>query len=63
MMKSWPFVTIWMVLESPMLSEMSQTVKDKMLYEFTYMRSLINKENEQIGSCLKGEGSGVLRKR
>lgn len=63
MMKSWPFVTIWMVLESPKLSEMSQTVKDKMLYEFTYMRSLINKENEQIGSCQKGEGSGVLRKR
>ena len=40
-----PFVTTWMDLEGIMLSEISQTEKNK--YYFTYMWNLKNKTNEQ----------------
>ena len=40
-----PFMTAWMELESIMLSEISQAVKDP--YDFTYKWNLINKTNKQ----------------
>ena len=40
-----PFATAWMELESIMLSEISQAVKDK--YDLTINRNLINKTNKQ----------------
>ena len=40
-----PFATAWMELESIMLSEISQAVKDK--YDLTINRNLINKMNKQ----------------
>ena len=42
-----PFVTTWIDLEGIMLSEISQTDKDKFLYDFTFMWNLKNKTNEQ----------------
>ena len=41
-----PFTTAWMELESIMLSEISQAMKDK-LYDLTYKWNLINKTNKQ----------------
>ena len=38
-----PFTTVWMELESIMLSEISQVVKGK--YDLTYKWNLINKTN------------------
>ena len=38
-----PFATVWMDLENGMLSEMSQSEKDKYKYSLTYMR--MNKIN------------------
>ena len=40
-----PFATAWMELESIMLSEISQSVKDKVLCDITYKRNLMNKIN------------------
>ena len=40
-----PFVTAWMELESIMLSEISQTVKD-IPYDLTYKWNLINKTRQ-----------------
>ena len=40
-----PFATTWMDLEGIMLSEKSQTEKDKS-YDFTYTWNLKNKTNE-----------------
>ena len=40
-----PFVTAWMELESIMLSEISQTVKDKYHIPLTCKRNLMNKIN------------------
>ena len=37
-----PFATMWMDLESIMLSEISQTEKDKHSYVITYMWNLKN---------------------
>ena len=42
-----PFATTWMVLEVIMLSEISDTEKDKYCV-FTYMCNLKNKTNERI---------------
>ena len=42
-----PFMTAWMELESIMLSEISQAVKDKCLMISPYKWNLINKTNEQ----------------
>ena len=42
-----PFVTAWMELESIMLSEISQVVKDKYHYDLTFKWNLINKTNKQ----------------
>ena len=45
-----PFATAWMNLESIMLSEISQVVKDKyhmISYHMTYKWNLINKTNKQ----------------
>ena len=62
-----PFLTAWMGLESIMLSEMSQVVKDK--YHMIYDWNLINKTNEQNRTrdveitnkltVTRGEGGGV----
>ena len=45
------FVTAWMELESIMLSEISQAVKDEYLqmrpYDLTFNWNLINKTNKQ----------------
>ena len=35
-----PFTATWMKLEGNMLSEISQTEKDKLLYDITYMWNL-----------------------
>ena len=43
-----PFVTTWMDLEGIMLSEISQTEKDKYLYDLTYMWS--QKTNKKTNS-------------
>ena len=46
-----PFATAWMELESIMLSEISQAVKDEYLqmrpYDLTFNWNLINKTNKQ----------------
>ena len=39
--------TTWMELEGIMLSETSQTEKNKYSYDFTYMWNLKDKTNEQ----------------
>ena len=44
MKKILPFATVWMDLES-MLSEISQSEKRQILYDFTYMWNLMNKLN------------------
>ena len=41
-----PSVIMWMTLEGIMLSEISQTEKDKYVYVFTFMWYLKNKTNE-----------------
>ena len=57
-----PFVTTWMDLEGIMLSEISQTEKDKIPYDFTYVwnpkTKQMNKHNRkshryrgQTGGC------------
>ena len=38
----WPFATTWMELEGIMLSEISQSEKDKVPYVFTHMWILRN---------------------
>ena len=40
-----PFVTAWMELESIMLNEISQVAKNKIPYDLTYKRDLMNKLN------------------
>ena len=42
--KMLPFVTVWMDLENIMLSEISQSEKDK-YYDFTHMWNLMDKMN------------------
>ena len=42
-----PFTTALMELESIMLNEISQEVKDKIPYDLTYRWNLINKTNKQ----------------
>ena len=39
-----PFATAWMELETIMLSETSQLVEDKIPYDLTYKRNLMNKQ-------------------
>ena len=41
------FWTVWMDLENTMLSEISQSEKDKIPYDFTHMWNLMNKLNRQ----------------
>ena len=41
------FMVIWMDIEGIMLSEISHTKKDKLLYDFTFMCKLKNKTNEK----------------
>ena len=43
-----PFPIVWMELESIMLSEISQVVKDKYHYDLTFKWNLINKTNKQV---------------
>ena len=43
-----PFVATWMDLENIMLSEISQTEKDKYHYVITYMWNLKTNTNESI---------------
>ena len=42
-----PFVAVWLDLENNMLSEISQTEKDK-CYDITYMWNLKNNTNEDM---------------
>ena len=42
-----PFVTTWMDLEGIILSEISQTEKEKKMYDFSYLWNLKIKTNEQ----------------
>ena len=44
-----PFTTAWMELETMMLSEMSQVVKDNTPYDLSCKWNLINKTNKQGG--------------
>ena len=41
-----PFATMWIELEGIMLSEISQSEKDKKSYDFTHMRTLGDKTDE-----------------
>ena len=47
-----PFAATWMDLEGIMLSEISLTEKDKILYDITYTWSLKNKTHSQERSRL-----------
>ena len=47
-----PFAATWMDLEGIMLSEISQTEKDKILYDITYTWNLKNKTHSQKRSRL-----------
>ena len=55
-----PFATAWMDLESIMLSETSQAVKDK-YHDLTYKSNLISKTNKKVtrgevgGGWIEGE--------
>ena len=40
-----PFVTVWIDLENIMLSEISQSEKDKYCYDLIHMWNLMNKLN------------------
>ena len=42
-----PFATAWMKLESIMLSEISQTVRDKCPYDFTFNWNIINRRKKE----------------
>ena len=42
-----PFATAWMKLESIMLSEIGQVVKNKYHYDLTFNRNLISRTNKQ----------------
>ena len=42
-----PFMTAWMELESIMLSEISQAVRDKLPYDLTFNWNIINKRKKQ----------------
>ena len=42
-----PFETTWMELENIMLSEISQTVRDKYHYDLTFNWNIINKRKKQ----------------
>ena len=42
-----PFATAWIELESIMLSEIRQALKDKKPYDLTYNWNLINKTKKQ----------------
>ena len=42
-----PFATAWMVLESIMLSEISQAVKEQIPYDLTFNWNIINKRKKQ----------------
>ena len=42
-----PFATVWMELESIMLSEISQAVRDKIPYDLTFNWNLINRRKMQ----------------
>jgi len=50
-----PLATTWMDLEGIKLSEISQSEKDKYHMNFTHMRSLRNKTNEQRKKRGRGE--------
>ena len=41
-----PFATMWIDLENITHSEITQTEKDKLLYDITYMWNLKNNTNE-----------------
>ena len=46
-----PFATVWMELENFMLSEISQSEKDKKKYDYTHMWNLMNKQlTRRIGT-------------
>ena len=47
-----PFATTWMELEGIMLSEISQSEKEKS-YDFTHMRTLRDKTDEHKGRAAK----------
>ena len=61
-----PFATTWMELEGIMLSEISQSEKDKKSYAFTHMRTLRDKTDGHKGRETKiktGTGTGTKQKR
>ena len=43
--KCYPCILVWVDLENIMLSEISQSEKDKLTYDFTHMWNLMNKLN------------------
>ena len=67
-----PCATAWMELETIMLSETSQLVEDKIPYDLTYKRNLMNKQakknqrlgnKEQIDSGQRGRGREIMVER
>ena len=55
-----PFATTWMELECIMLSEISQSEKDKS-HDFTHMWNLRNKIGEHMGRGEKERGKQTIR--
>ena len=61
-----PLATTWMELEGIMLSEISLSEKDKKKYDFTHMRTLMDKTDEHKGREIKNNiktGRGTKQKR
>ena len=70
-----PLMRAWMELESIILSDISQVVKDKYHHDLTYKWNIINKTNkrvkynqrhgnkEQMDSDQRGRGKGVMREK
>ena len=53
----WPFATTWMELEGIMLSEISQSEKDRLSYVFTVMWNLRNLTEDHGGR----EGENIVK--
>ena len=48
-----PFAATWMDLEMIILSEVSQTEKDKISYDIAYMWNLKKKKKRYNGTCIQ----------
>ena len=54
------FATMWMNLDGFMLSEISQTEKDKCLYSYIHnQKNRTYRYREQIGGCQRGRSGGA----